>query len=325
MSNKNTTLQSKILYRIEQNPRIPETTLAKELSISREVLRYNLRKLEEEIVKGYGAWIDVSALGFKQYKFYLKISANTKLSEEFFSYLKNRDDLIWFGLGDGSWDVGLTIYAKNNEEFYQKKNELLSKFGNIIVDTKTGMLVDVHIFPLKVLDKNAKEIKEIILFNESTNYNLDDVDKRILKTLFDNSKTRIVDIANNSNCSIDTARSRIKKLEENKIIKGYNAKINYSALGYTYYKTFIYFNGISEDDEKKLHTFSTLHPNILHLIRQISPWEIELEMIVKDYKEYSDIVRKIRDTFPTIKNIESTIIYEDYVFPKSSSIFKSDK
>ena len=48
------------------------------------------------------------------------------------------------GLAEGNWDMIFATYAKNQIEFYEIKNDLLTQFNHIIIKIATGELVDVH-------------------------------------------------------------------------------------------------------------------------------------------------------------------------------------
>lgn len=61
---------------------------------------------------------------------------------------------------------------------------------------------------------------------------LDKYDESIINELVDNAKIHLRDIAKKLNISFVTVMNRIKRLEENGIIKGYTSKINYDTLGY---------------------------------------------------------------------------------------------
>ena len=80
----------------------------------------------------------------------------------------------------------------------------------------------------------------------------------------------------------------ILPLEEKIIIK-YTAVINYQKLGFEFYKTFLYFKNLNEKDMDSLMTHCLDNPNIIHLIKQISPWDIELEVMCENYEEYNKI------------------------------------
>ena len=65
------------------------------------------------------------------------------------------------------------------------------------------------------------------------------------------------------------------------------------------------------------------HPNILHMIKQISPWDMELEIMVKSYQEYNKIINNLKKEFANIiLDVESAIMSEDHIFPAEKMVFE---
>jgi len=72
-----------------------------------------------------------------------------------------------------------------------------------------------------------------------------------------------------------------------------------------------------------LMEYTRKQPQIIHLIKQISSWDIELEMMCDYYQEYNQIICDLTQEFSGIINkVETAIISEDYVFPASKMIFE---
>jgi hypothetical protein len=52
-----------------------------------------------------------------------------------------------------------------------------------------------------------------------------------------------------------------------------------------FYKAFLYFDSLLPDDEKRLYETCRRDPNVIYIVRQISPWDIELEIMVENYQK----------------------------------------
>ncbi|MFN3622020.1 MAG: Lrp/AsnC family transcriptional regulator [Nitrososphaerales archaeon] len=61
---------------------------------------------------------------------------------------------------------------------------------------------------------------------------LDDVDRRIIKEYLKDARCSYREVAKRIGVAVGTVLSRVKKLEEAKVIKGYSAVIDYSKIGY---------------------------------------------------------------------------------------------
>jgi Lrp/AsnC family transcriptional regulator for asnA, asnC and gidA len=63
---------------------------------------------------------------------------------------------------------------------------------------------------------------------------VDDIDKKILDVLIDNTRTPFTDIAKKLNVSAGTVHVRVKKMEEAGIIQGSSLSVDYHKLGYIF-------------------------------------------------------------------------------------------
>jgi len=315
-------VDKRILFELDKNARIPETKLAKIVRKSKESVRYRIKKLEEDkIILGYTTLIDPVKLGFQTAKIYLQLANIPEKKKAFIEYVKKDKRLFWLGIAQGAWNAGLTFFVKNNNEFFELKNKLFSKFNDLILESKTASVVSVHIH-----DKNFfydTDTKFISMLDKQENVEIDEISIKILKSLFKNSRENISTIAYNLDTTVDIVRNRLKKLEENGIIVKYGVTLDYNKLGYEFYKTFLYFKDLDDEDLNKLIKYCENSPKIIHLIKQISPWDIELEIMCENYKEYNEIISKLTSEFAKIINkTETAIIGEDYVFPAKNMVFE---
>ncbi len=315
-------IDKRILFELDKNARIPETTLAKIVGRSKESVRYRIKQLQEKsIIHGFTIWIDPARLGYSSAKLYLTLANKPSQKKAFIEYVKKDKRLFWLGIAEGAWNAGLTFFVKSNAEFFQVKNDLLSNFKDLILDSHTASLVGVYIHEKTFLVPTSTTW--LSLFEQIESYQLDEIEKKILKLLFVNARTSLVDLARSCNSTLDIIRHRLKRIEERKIIVRYTTQIDYSSLGYEFYKTFLYFHNLTKADEHKLMEYAKQNPNIIHLIKQISPWDIELEIMCHNYQEYNRILAGLTQEFSAVINkVETAILSEDYVFPSSKMIFE---
>lgn len=322
MSIKIDKIDKRILFELDKNARIADTTLAKLVGKSKVSVRYRIDKLQKQgVIRGFTIWIDPTKLGFTSAKLYLNLANKPEEKEEFIDFVTKDRRLIWLGIAEGAWNAGLTFFVPSNEEFFDLKNEIFSKFKSLILDSQTGILIDVNSCNKTFLyDTQASWTT---FFDKLDDYQLEEIEKCILRELFDNGRINVVDIARKHHSTIDIVRSRMKKLEEKKVIIRYLARIDYNKLGYEFFKTFLYFRNLTKSDENRLREYCRMQPKIIHLIRQISPWDIELEIICEGFTEYNKIISSLTRKFSNVINkVETAIMGEDYVFPADKLIFE---
>ncbi len=113
-------------------------------------------------------------------------------------------------------------------------------------------------------------------------FDVDKLDKQILSELMRNAKKPYSEIAKELFVSGGTIHVRMKKLEEAKIVKGYNLDIDYSLLGYD----ICAFLGIYLDK-------SSLYEDVANLLRAI-PEVVEAHYTTGIYSIFAKII--CRDT-----------------------------
>lgn len=315
-------VDKRILYELDKDARIADTTLAKLVKKSKEAVRYRINKMEKSgIITGYSTWIDPTNLSYESAKIYLTLANKPQRKKEFKEFLKNDKRLFWLGFAEGAWNVGLTFFVTSQKEFYELKNDLFARFNDLILENHTASLIEVNVCDKTFLYDTPTQWRNVFTFSKT--YTLDDIEKSILKELFKNSRVNIVDIAIKHNSTVDIIRHRMKKLTQLHIISRTMTVIDYTKLGYALYKTFLYFKRFSKEDEKQLMTYCLGEPNIIHLIKQISPWDVELESMCESYQKYNEIISKLTERFSdTIAKVETAIISEDHVFPAKQMVFE---
>ncbi|MFH0737140.1 MAG: winged helix-turn-helix transcriptional regulator [Candidatus Micrarchaeota archaeon] len=314
-------IDKRLLYELDWNARQTEAELAKKIGKSRETVRYRIAQLEKKgVITGYATWVDVTKLGYQVYKIYLKIGGNEEERAAFFDALKKETKLFWLGTADGAWDVGLTFFAKSNDDFFHIKNAIFARFNRIILQKFAGVAVGVYAFPKKLFHNDPKPRRQV--FGEIEGNGIDAIDKKILSLLFHDSRKKLVALAAEAGVSVDIIRSRMRKMEEKGIIGSYKADIDYQKLGLEFYKAFLYFDSFSKEDEAKLFEIAKQDPNILHIVTLISPWDVELEIMVESYQMFNRIMRRLKADFPNLRNVESATMYGDFVFPAEGTIMK---
>ena len=88
MEEKLTKADRSILKNMAYNPRIFEKELAKKCNLSKDSIRYRIKRLENlKIIEGYGIFVDFTTLGYSSYKLYLKLNATIKEKEELIKFL----------------------------------------------------------------------------------------------------------------------------------------------------------------------------------------------------------------------------------------------
>ncbi len=308
-------VDKRILFELEKNARITDSALAKIVKKSKDAVRYRIKKLEEQkIILDYKTWIDYSKLGYRTSTIYLNLINIPEKKEKLIEDLKKNKRVYWLGVAEGMWNIGITYFIKSNQDLFEIKNQLLAKYSDLIVDSQVTSLASVSIHEKTFL---VNEKSSFITFTEELgNYELEEIEKKILKEFYNNSKINLSDLAFKTRSTIDIVRSRMKKLERLGIIIRYTIQIDYKKIGYELYKTFIYLASYTKEGLGKIMKYAEESNRIINVVKQIAPWDFEFIIFAKNFEEYLNTINKLTKANPKMfKKLETSIMSEDIIFP----------
>src|SRR3989338_533662 len=126
-------LDTDLLRILMQNSRIPITSLAKKLKVSREVATYRLNRLKREnIILDFVTEINIEKLGFVGAAVFVNIKATKQ--KEFKQFLAETPFVSWVAELSGIWSFGFSIIGKTNEELDDNFLQIYDKFKDAIID-----------------------------------------------------------------------------------------------------------------------------------------------------------------------------------------------
>ncbi|MGQ2107430.1 Lrp/AsnC family transcriptional regulator [Ornithobacterium rhinotracheale] len=153
-------------------------------------------------------------------------------------------------------------------------------------------------------------------------YKIDEVDKRILRYLIENTRMPFTEIAKKMDVSAGTIHVRVKKLEDAGIIKGSTLNIDYSKMGYD----FVAYVGImltkSNRIQEVLQRLKKI-PNITVASVISGKYNIFCKICAKDTRDAKEVIYKI-DEIEDVLRTESMISLDEEINDKTrllSSIF----
>ncbi len=313
----------KILLALDMDARMPDSSIAKIVGLSKQLTNYRIRRLEkQEIILSYYPVIDHTKLGLQLYRIALKLENLTKEKEqEIVNYLKNRAGWIVSVLGN--WDLWMAIYAKNEFEFVKFWNGFYEKYGGYIENRWISLMTKFLNFERSFIYQQKKNRDKKFIIGENPEViSLNNIDLEILKELTKNARQTSLELSKNINQTERIVRYRLQKLENQKIILGYRPFINTHLLGFKYYKLFIQFKDVTKQDLQKIKTYITQNPNVIYNTEALGGYDFEIEVQFLDSQELMQFISNLREAFPTnIKNINHLEYIKEYkitYFPSST-------
>lgn len=220
----------------------------------------------------------------------------------------NHKNLVWVFSCDGAWDFGITLLAKSAMEFDGLMKDFLGKFSENILYKSVFLLVNAEHFI-----RGSKETKVLEFEEYDEKIDLDDVDRKILSILSTNARMPYIEIAKNAKIGLDVVRYRMKKLIETKILKGFRVWLDLNKAERHLYKILVSLQNISPEKEKILLDYCKNNRNVTFILKLVGNWDMKIEFIVKNNKEFHDKVIEIRNKFQEIiRSYEPLLVLDEY-------------
>ena len=308
----------KILFELDKNSRISISDLARKVRLSKEVVFHRLNKLvENKIILKFHTVSASYRFGLVAYKVYLKLQdISVEEYNELQKYLLQKNDVFWIGNSKGKWDLMFGVWATNIEQFFKVHDEILEKYSKYIQEKELSIGRKTLQYNRRWIYSDNTHPQEFDFGENESMINLDKDDKKILDMLVSNSRIKIVDIASQTKLSTDVVAYRIKKMEKEKIIRGYKCLFNAKELGYVTCKSFIFFKNITEEKKKTFLEYFKQIPQSVNAVITFAPWDAELMFEVDNFEHFYDIMEDIKEKFKEIiKYYESALITSE---PKQS-------
>lgn len=308
----------KLLYHLDINSRYSLGELAKKVRLSKNAINYRLRNLvKNKVIRQFYTIVNIKKLGYSYFKVCFKLQNTTeKIEQEIIDYFITQVPSLWINTWDGRCDLIVGILAKNIDEFYDILSASVNKFRQYFQNYDIFIVIYApHFKKDYLLETTKKELRKIEEFGGIPKIiQIDEIDKKILKTISTDARIQIVDLANKVNSTVDVVRYRLKKLKENEIIQGFRILIDYPKLGYQLYKILITTQNLNEEIERQIISYCASQLNYADIIiRGIGPWNIELQIDAKNNQEFHNIFKEFKNRFnEIIRNHETLLMIKEY-------------
>ncbi len=137
---------------------------------------------------------------------------------------------------------------------------------------------------------------------------LDKIDKKILKGLQDNGRVTNVNLAKSVGISAPPCLRRVRALEEAGLIKGYHAKLDKSALGYTVTVfASVKLASQAEDDLRRFEKLVSEMPEVRECHMLAGEVDFMLKIVAKDWDTYQEVIHRKITGAPNVTSVKSSL------------------
>jgi Lrp/AsnC family leucine-responsive transcriptional regulator len=306
---------SKILYSLYENARMPYTRIAKKVALSKDAVKYRIKNLEKKgVIQGYTAVVDIGKLSYDTYHIFLQLNkANKEIRGKLVNTLSSYDFVKVIVEFSGKYTFEIGVAAENIQE--------LDKIITKIIDDVSGylqehqILIISEVYESKFFPKKISSLHEERKTSRIEKIKIDKIDLKILKILSDNAILELYKIADSANLSADAINYRIKKMMQQGLILRFVPIVNYSVLGYTIYAILMNINNLGKEKENKLKNFLKGDENVLWAVKTIGRYNLLMYLCTKKSDELHQALIQLKELFSSdIKDYETLIAYEEYKY-----------
>jgi DNA-binding Lrp family transcriptional regulator len=310
----------KILYQLNSNSRQSNTQIGKKVGLSKQVVDYRIKKLEDEgIITGYQTVINSFKLGYDVFRYYVTFqNATQKIKDDMIDFLIQYKNLFTVYSASGLFDLGIVIWVKNLREFQLFWEEFNDTYGDYLSEKIYSVLLYYYMYNHTYLIPNSYvnlDRENYIQVGTEPEVEIDKLDFDLLNIIALNARMPIIDIAKKLNCSSQTVNYRIKNLMGKGIIKMFKAGIDHSKLNLQHFVLGIWFRKLSK--RREIMKFFSNNPNVISLVTCAGYADLQIELIIDSQDTLEDIMNEISEKFQdSIRN------YNFYTF-KHQFLFRS--
>lgn len=134
-----------ILNELTNNARIPLVSLASKLNISFKTLKFRMEQLKKQgVIQAYRAEINYGKLGYQWRICFLDVhNFNLNNKNKFINYAKKHPNVIYI-VNTISSNLNIDILTKNENDFFEIKNEFHREFNDFIKSFEIVNLLNVY-------------------------------------------------------------------------------------------------------------------------------------------------------------------------------------
>jgi len=301
----------KILSELLANGRLNHSKIAKKTKLPKNVISYRINNLiNNEIIQQFKAIINYPKIGYTNYTFYLKTSSFQKIKDkEIADYAKTFTGVKRTCLLEGNFDIEINVTVKNSYELEKIYYGLLNKYGHLIIYRNMTTTPETYVQRNDIF--LHKSSNTLLIKSSNKTIEIDNIDLKIINELEKNCQISTKNLSSKLKISPLTLKSRIKKLEQKKIIMGYTIRINYKKMGLTEFNIFLDIRNTDDKTFKEIINYIGTIDNVKSIKKPISKWDLEFIIITHTQYEIYELMNILKAKYPKeIIKYDSLLIYD---------------
>lgn len=307
----------KILHQLDLDSRQSVSKIGRTIGLSKNTVNYRINLFEKrKLIKNYYTEIDSFKLGYDVLRFYINFQYSTpSIEKEIITYFKKCKFICALYTINGWFDLNLIFWMKDRRKFYEFWKSTLFRYGDYFQDQTLSFFIAFSTFRNQYLVdvSNEKRVENIFTYigDQNLKTKIDDMDHRILRLIAPNARIPISEMANQLGVPRSLIVSRIRKLSNLDIIKGYRVNIDLSQLGFKYFKIDIFLKKFSK--RNAIIEYVKKNPHLMAIDETVGFSHIEFEFHLKSEEHLHILINDIMNKFPeSIRSYKYTSVKNIY-------------
>ncbi len=304
----------KLIGLLSENSRTPLTKMRKTVMLSRDAVDYRMKRLTQKgVLLNCVPVINWHAFGFNTFHAFMVLDESYKSKiTSLVSDLKKHPNTVSVLEYSDRWDLEWTLVAKNVVEYDEVTSKVVHKYHDVILE-RDSLEVIKHYSTLELPYSFYNGKKKI--FPAYKGAAVDRKDLEIINILAKDCRTSTYSIGEAVKLSPDAVALRMRKMEQNGIIRNYTSTFNLSKLGYHLYTFVIQVKELTPIEEKKFESFITSHPYVIRAVKTMGIWDILLYITAETPKMFHTTVKELKDHFSSVMRIYQTwVAYKEHSY-----------
>lgn len=288
----------RILYELDMDSRQSFRSIGRKVGLSKDVVASRVKRLQEKgIITKFFTSFDCSKLGLIPLRFYFKYQYITpSKKKEIIDHFVNCEYSTAVASIEGSYDLYALMIVKKMNDFYPFWRETLDKFGDYFVDRVFSVYAEDYVYRKSFLLDEKDDRTRVTHLCRAEKEEFDDLDFKIIKLIALDTRIPTIELANKLNSSAMTINNRLKKLVEAGVINAFSTLIDYSKLGYQWFKADLYLKEYSKTHQ--IIKYIEKNPHLAGIDNTFGYVDLELEFILKNINQLHQIFEEISTKFP---------------------------
>jgi len=287
-----------LLFQLDRNSRQSINELAKGTKLSRDVVAYRMKQLEQKgIIQKYITIIDFSKFQHYIIRLYLKLQNTTsEIEEEIAQFFVQKENTLTVYKIDGKYQLAIGFLVKDFHSYQKAYDEFLKKYRRFIAGKNVSTFLDyIHYHRNYLVDKKQQDYTSLST-GSFVPFNYDQKDIQLLNAIKENARITLLELAQKLKMTPTGVKYKLKNLEKNKVIVAYKLLLDTHKLGYEYYKIDLEL----EDSNivSALTEFITRHPNVVYRDIAVGGSDFEFDCELPSPDDFYALMDEIKSLFP---------------------------